>query len=96
MIAAERRLSQASDVLADVRVGLGLSGGGVSARAVAVFGPVFEHGRGAVCRLGAQANRGRPARRRGHIRMTVGVAMGGTSVEGLASLLECVGDRGSR
>ena len=33
---------------------------------------------------------------RGHIRMTVGVAMGGTSVEGLASLLECVGDRGSR
>ena len=30
---------------------------------------------------------------RGHIRMTVGVSMGGTSVEGLASLIECVGDR---
>ena len=31
---------------------------------------------------------------RGHIRMTVGVDMGGTSVEGLASLLECLGGRG--
>ena len=31
---------------------------------------------------------------RGHIRMTVGVSMGGTSVEGLASLIECVGARG--
>ena len=32
--------------------------------------------------------------RRGQIRMTVGVSMGGTSVEGLESLLECLNGRG--
>ena len=32
--------------------------------------------------------------RRGHVRMTVGVSMGGTSVEGLESLLECLDGRG--
>ena len=32
--------------------------------------------------------------RRGRVRMTVGVSMGGTSVEGLQSLLECLDGRG--
>ena len=36
----------------------------------------------------------RPFARRGHVRMTVGVDVHGTSVEGLASLLDCLGGHG--